>query len=90
MITADVKDQTPKECMAKVGPGTGLFYVPSFASGKLEGVVQAMKDITYDEAKKYGEPCIAFKWVPVDMAAYEDLSLVAPPQVKSVPPRIAA
>ena len=69
MITASTKDQTPKAAIGLTGLGTAMFCVPSFASGKLEPVIQALKDVTYEQAKQFGEPCISFKWVPHEMAA---------------------
>lgn len=53
--------------------GTGLFIVPDPVHGadKVQGIL--VPNLSYEEAKRRGTYCVAFKWFPQKINTYERL-----------------
>jgi hypothetical protein len=54
--------------------GTGMFLVPAPENGILETRTVIVADLTHTDARKRGENCLAFQWVPDDMMKHSEVS----------------
>ena len=58
--------------------GTGLFMLPDVANDNFAAmIVQAVKNLVYSDCLRRGAFAVAFKWVPHNIASYDDLMKAA-------------
>lgn len=75
-----MKNQTEDGWLKNVGPedlGTGIFLLADRNSSSATKKV-LVENITYIECLQRGELAIAFKWVPHNVANYEELIMTCP------------
>jgi len=81
------KDQTPEDAVAVVKAavlnrgihpqdvaGTGIFLVPAPEVGILEYRTVVVKNTNYDDVRKRGANCIAFKFLPHEFVAEAEVT----------------
>lgn len=79
MISVPQHDQTDPNWVisSREGDlGTGVFASVTFESGMPEPLIQAVADITLEQALSYGKLCLSFKWVPHSVVNTDDVHIL--------------